>query len=145
MGSSHREIKEEKMRKGFEKWMANTDNKTLGVVASYAPAINRISRHYSNETGTHIDIYKINDIRLLSKICRKYDKGGDFEDFGERNSGSHRAAIKAYVRYFKENGGSDNSDFNEETNFSVSDGKIAVKKNSTGKITISMSFQIEEV
>jgi len=125
--------------------MANTDNKTPGVVASYAPAINRISQHYSNETGTHIDIYKIKDIQLLSKICREYDRDGDFEDFGDRNRGLYRAAIKAYVRYFKENGGSNNSDFDEETNFSVSDGKIAVKKNSTGKITISMSLQIEEV
>jgi hypothetical protein len=133
------------MRKEFEKWMVKTDNKTPSVVASYAPAINRISRHYSNETDTHIDIYKIKDIRLLSKICREYDRDGDFEDFGDRNRGLYRAAIKAYVRYFKENGGNDNSDFDEETNFSVSDGKIAVKKNSRGKITISMSLQIEEV
>jgi hypothetical protein len=132
------------MKRAFEKWMANTENKVPGTVVGYAAAINRISRHYSNEKGIHIDIYKIKDIGLLRKICRAYDRGGDFEDFGDEYNGLYRATIKAYVRYFEEIGGSDNRDFDEETNFSVSDGKIAVKKNSTGKITISMSLQMEK-
>jgi hypothetical protein len=133
-----------KMKKDFEKWMANTENKVPGTVVSYSAAINRISRHYSNEKGIHIDIYKIKDRGLLRKICRAYDRGGNFEDFGDEYNGLNRATIKAYVRYFEEIIGSDNSGFDEETNLSISDGKIAIKKDSTGKITISMSLQMEE-
>jgi hypothetical protein len=57
-----------------------------------------------------------------------------------------KQAVKLYIQFRMDRKNSnDNSNFNEETNFSVSDGKIAVKKNSTGKITISMSLQMEEV
>ena len=133
------------MKKNFEKWMVDIDGRKKPVASTYAAAIDRISQHYSSETGRKIDIYQNKDIQVLKGICKEYKRGGKFEDFGDERNGLYRAAISKFVRYFEEIGGNDNSDFDEETNFSVSDGKIAVKKNSTGKITISMSLQMEEV
>jgi hypothetical protein len=135
---------EGKMRNGFEKWMAHVEKKMSGTVSSYSSAITRISRHYSNETGRSIDVYQIKDILLLKEICTEYNRGGRFEDFGDERHGLYRAAISKYVCYFEEIRGSNNSHFNEETNFSISNGEIAVKKNSTGSITISINLQVEE-
>ncbi|MDR1389237.1 MAG: hypothetical protein LBJ31_04610 [Treponema sp.] len=132
------------MRDDFEKWMSTTESKVPGTVSSYASAINRISQHYSNETGRSIDIYQIKDILLIKGICTEYNRGGRFEDFGDENHGLYRAAISTYVRYFGETGCGDNSGFNKGTNFAVSDGKIN-KKNSIGNITMSISLQVEEV
>jgi hypothetical protein len=132
------------MRSGFERWMEKTEEKTPGVVKSYSTAINRISQHYSKETGRRIDIYKIKDISLLKEICTEYKTGGRFEYFGNENHGLYRAAISAYVRYFEKTGGDDNG-INGELNFSVSDSKIKVKKNSTGRMTVSISLVLDEV
>jgi hypothetical protein len=134
-----------KMRNGFEKWMKETEKKVPGTVAGYSAAINRISQHYSHETGRSIDIYQIKDILLLKKICTEYNRGGKFENFGDERHGLYRAVISTYVRYFEKTGACENNSFYEESNFSFSDGKIVVKKNSTGRTTINISLQIEEV
>jgi hypothetical protein len=133
-----------KMRTDFAKWMSTKENKVAGTVSIYADAIDRISDHYTNETGRSIDMYQIKDILLLKRICKEYKRGGRFELFGNESHGLYRAAIKAYVRYFEQTGGG-NNDLHEETNFSISNGKIAVKRNSTGKIAISISLLIEEI
>jgi hypothetical protein len=130
------------MRTGFEKWMTNEKKYETSTARNYSTAINRISKHYSSETGRSIDIYKIKDISLLKEICKEYNSGR-FKDFGDAGHGSNSAAISAYIRYFEKTKGG-NSGFHEETNFSISNGKIAVKKSSTGKIVISINFLLEE-
>jgi hypothetical protein len=131
------------MRSGFEKWMKNEEEKVSGTVSNYADAIDRISEHYTSETGKNIDIYQIEDMPLLKRICREYRRGGRFEVFGNEHHGLYRAAISAYVRYFEKTV-SVNNGINGETNLSVSDSKIAVKRDSKGNITISINLLIEE-
>jgi hypothetical protein len=67
------------MRKDFEKWMKRVEHKKQAVVVNYANAINRISQHYSNETGKNINIYQIDNISLLKSICKEYRKGAEGE------------------------------------------------------------------
>jgi hypothetical protein len=101
------------MRNCFENWMQETEGKLLEVAKRYASAINRISEHYSHETGRIIDIYQIKDIQLLKRICTEYCRGGKFEDFGDKTHGLYRAAISAYVRFFEDTGCNNNSNFDE--------------------------------
>jgi len=130
------------MRNDFEKWMSNKYEIT--TIASYASAINRISQHYSGQTGQNIDIYRIRNIALINRICTEYNIGGVYQDFGNKGNGTNRAAISAYVRFIEETGFEENYELDEETKFKVSEGNILVKKNSTGKKTISISLVITE-
>jgi hypothetical protein len=117
---------------------------TPPVAERYAKAIDQISQHYSNETGTSLDIYQIKDTILLNTIHKKYKRDGKFEDFGDKYKGLYRAAISAYVEYFEQTEGSDISNSDNETNFSISDGTIKIKKNSAGRKTITISLTMEE-
>jgi len=132
------------MENEFRDWMEYTDKRKPGVAINYSTAINQISQHYTTETGRRTDIYKIRDKQLLIEIRGEYNKGGRFENIGDERHGLYRAAINKYVCFFEAIRGSNNSGFNEETNFSVSDGKISVKKNSTGRITVNISLIMEE-
>jgi len=136
--------KERKMRNEFETWMANEENKVPVTVESYASAIEKISLHYSRETGRTIDIYQINDIHFLRKICKEYKRSGRFENFGDESHGLYRAAISAYVRYFEENGSDNVKVFDEEKHFSISDSNISVRK-SKGRINMCIKLVVDEV
>jgi len=132
------------MRNDFEIWLSDIENKVSGTVANYTSAIDKISIHYSSETGNTIDIYQIKDINLLKNICKEYCRGGKFEDFGDYEHGRYRAAILAYIRYFEETESGDVNVFDEETKFSISDSKISVKKDSTGRISMCINLLVEE-
>jgi hypothetical protein len=89
------------MRLDFENWLSEVEDKEPSTINSYATAINRISRHYSLKIGKNIDIYQLNDILILKSICKEYEKGGKYADFGEYGHGTNRAAINSYVRYIE--------------------------------------------
>jgi hypothetical protein len=89
------------MKDAFKKWMKDEEKKKPGVVSAYAGAINNISRHYSEETGKNIAIYRVNDLPLLKQICKEYRRGGRYEDFGDLHNGLNRAAISAYIRFIE--------------------------------------------
>jgi len=135
------------MKNEFIKWMknANTRKKVTTETASiYASAIDRISQHFSTETGRRIDIYQIKGMQLVKEIRKAYNRGGRFEILGNENHGLYRAAINKYVCFFEATRSGNNIGFDEETNFSVSDGKIAIKKTSTGKISVKISLLLDE-
>jgi len=92
-------------KKEFKKWLPMPNGgkiKRQGTVNSYAKAIDEISQHYSENIGENVDIYKITDLIELRNICTKYDRNGIYQDFGDKNHGLYRAAIKAYVKFFIE-------------------------------------------
>ena len=101
--------------------MVNTDGITAKVASTYANAINKISEHYLKNTGSNVNIYQNRDIQVLEKICREYKRGGKFEDFGNKDNGLYRAAIKKYVCFFKETEDNinTNTNLNEEANFNA--------------------------
>jgi len=90
------------MRKKFEIWMKKKEMKTKNVVAQYSTAINYISNHYNEQTEENIDLYKIDDIDYISELVKKYDKGGEYEEIGDKSHGTIRAAIKTYERFLKD-------------------------------------------
>jgi len=132
------------MENEFRDWMEYTDKRKPGVAINYSTAINQISQHYTTETGRRTDIYKIKDKQLLIEIRGEYNKGGRFENIGDERHGLYRAAINKYVHFFEAIRDDEANRFYEETNFTVSDGKISIKKHPTGKININISLVMEE-
>ncbi|OQX07126.1 MAG: hypothetical protein BWK73_28915 [Thiothrix lacustris] len=89
------------IRKEFEKWMRSVEEKASGTVNAYANAINDLSKHYSDQTGVDINIYDAIDCDHIKSICNKYDKGGEFEKYGEKNNNTLKSAFKAFVRFLE--------------------------------------------
>lgn len=87
------------MRQRFEDWMKLTEGKKGTTAYQYANSINKISEHYSKETGKSIDIYAEKDINLIRKISSDYAKGGNFSVFGQGGNGTIRNAIATYLRF----------------------------------------------
>lgn len=89
------------MKDKFEKWMRNEENKLLSTASNYSRSIDRISKHYSEETGSYLDIYNETDLNLLKVIAKKYSLDGGYSDFGDYGNGTTRNAIAAYVRFME--------------------------------------------
>jgi len=85
-------------QEGYRKWLIAV-GLSSNSATGYATAINRISDHYSENTGQTVDIYAIRDIEKAGDIAAKYRQDGIYSEFGYRNSGLHRAAIVKYVDY----------------------------------------------
>lgn len=89
------------MRSDFENWMKKHELKTQNTAYQYALSIDKISRHYSDNTGTNINLFNIKDIPKLEQICEAYSMHGRFSSFGENGNGTIRNAVATYVRYIK--------------------------------------------
>jgi hypothetical protein len=87
------------MRDTFQNWLINTENKKHSTAYSYALAINRLSKHYSEQLKTEINIYAIDNIQLLEKVANKYDIKGIYSEYGNYGNGTNRAAIIALCRF----------------------------------------------
>jgi len=87
------------MQDKFKKWLIHT-KKSKNTAYSYAISINNISHHYSQNESVNIDIYKITDINLLSKISKCYSQTGKYKEFGNKGAGTKRNAIARYVEFF---------------------------------------------
>ena len=77
-----------------------TEEKTANVAYAYKIAINRLSRHYSENTGINTNIYSIKNLAVLQNIENDYTDGR-FNSYGKESSGVNRAAISAYLRFFR--------------------------------------------
>lgn len=88
----------EPMEEKFSSWLVKAEGKLEATGRSYSQAINRLSEHYTNFTGTPTDIYSV-DQKLLRKIKNDYDTTGRFSEKGYETHGLYRAAIKAFYRY----------------------------------------------
>lgn len=87
------------MRNTFQNWLINSENKKQSTAYSYALAINRLSKHYSDQTKTEINIYEIDNILKLEDIAEKYDITGIYSEYGNYGRGTNRAAIIALCRF----------------------------------------------
>lgn len=83
--------------------MEVVEKKKPNTSYAYASSIEKISRHYSLETGRNVDIYKEKDIGLIEDIAQNYGKSGKFFQFGNKGNGTIRCAIATYVRFLKSN------------------------------------------
>ena len=82
----------------FKNWLLKRGNK--GAASSYPKAIHTISEHYSKNTATPINIYKITEQNKISEIAHKYGQSGEFSEFGYEKHGLFRAAIRRYSDFF---------------------------------------------
>lgn len=106
----------------FKNWLLKRGNK--GAANSYPKAIHMISEHYSEKTGTQINIYKITDQRKISELAHDYSQSGKFSEFGYEQHGRFRAAMKRYSDFFVQSRGEEqdiepleeNEDIIESTN-----------------------------
>ena len=88
------------MEEQFREWLRQRGYGEPGAVTSYSSAIPLISSHYSQETESEVDIYRITDQALISKIAHDYSQSGRFADFGYGQHGRFRAAIARYSEFF---------------------------------------------
>ncbi len=88
------------MEEKFKKWLLNRGYAENGAVQSYSKAIPLISNHYSKETGSQIDIYKISDQTKISGLAHDYSQTGKFSSFGYEHHGRFRAAMSRYSEFF---------------------------------------------
>ena len=54
------------MRNSFEDWMIRFENKKKNTAYQYAISIDKISRHYSENSDRQIDIYTTNNLDLIN-------------------------------------------------------------------------------
>lgn len=87
------------MEERFKNYLSKIGLK--GAPNSYPQAINMISEHYSSQTGKYTDIYSIRNLTLLNDIVQAYIQSGRFSEFGYKDHGKYRAAIKKYLEFFK--------------------------------------------
>jgi len=86
------------MENQFREWLKERGN--TGAANSYPKAINKISKHYSEETNTQTDLYHIENQHLISEIAHDYSQSGRFSDFGYKQHSLFRAAIARYSEFF---------------------------------------------
>ena len=89
-------------RNGFQRWLENS-GKSSNTVYQYTNAISKISKHFSDNTGKTIDLYKMSNINEILSIATLYDGRGKFAEFGNYGHGTNRAAINAYAKYVSSN------------------------------------------
>jgi Skp family chaperone for outer membrane proteins len=71
------------------------------TVKSYADSIDKISEHYSKQVSQKYDIYNETDITIIQGLCRDYNTGGEFENFGNINHGLYKAALNNYLKFLQ--------------------------------------------
>lgn len=98
------------MEQLFKNWLINRGYAETGAAISYSRAINKISEHYSKNTGNSIDIYKLKDQSIISQIAHDYSQSGRFSSFGYEQHGRYRAAISRYSEFFVHKDGNVNTE-----------------------------------
>jgi len=82
----------------FRQWLIQRGNPSAATY--YQNAINNISSHYSEKTGSDINIYTITDQSLISSIAHDYKQDGRFSAYGYEQHGRYRAAMSRYSEFF---------------------------------------------
>ncbi len=95
------------MQKEFKEWLIKRGYKETGAANSYSTAISQISRHYTEQTGQHIDIYSVEDQSKISELAHDYSQSGKFSAFGYEQHGRFRAAIARYSEFFVQKNGAE--------------------------------------
>jgi len=103
------------MEQQFRNWLIRRGYSETGAAVSYSRAIPLISEHYTEQTGTHIDIYSVTDQNKISEIAHDYSQAGRFSEFGYEQHGRFRAAIARYSEFFVHRNETDTHTPNQET------------------------------
>lgn len=85
-------------KKNFETWLVDIDGKTENSAYSYKNAIPKLSKHYSEQVNTTINLEDL-DIPKLEEISEHYKQDGKYAEFGENSKGINRNALIAFFRY----------------------------------------------
>lgn len=88
------------MEQEFRNWLINIGLSPTGAANSYSRAIPMLSQHYSQNTGSNVDIYSITDQNIISQILHDYSQSGQFPEYGYEQHGRFRAAISRYSEFF---------------------------------------------
>ena len=96
----------------YKNWLLKRGNK--GAANSYPKAIHLISKHYSEQTGTLTDIYKITDQNKISELSHDYSQSGKFSEFGYEQHGRFRAAMGRYSDFFVQSRGEEQNEKPED-------------------------------
>lgn len=94
--------KEDFMKNEFEKWMKEVENKLPSTAYNYTLSIDKISKHYSENTDKYLDIYNETDIDLLRNVSKDYGLDGKYSDFGNYGNGTIRNAFATYIRFLED-------------------------------------------
>ena len=87
------------MQSTFQNWLETEEKKAKSTATNYVNSINRISKHYQENEGKSINLYKITSKDVLQPIAELYNKQGKYADFGDLSNGTNRAAINAYSKF----------------------------------------------
>ncbi len=85
----------------FYNWLIN-NNYAVNTANSYTYSIDKISNHYSKETGDIIDLYRLENLDKLKEIKNAYSQNGEFSDFGNKGNATIRNAIARYFEFMSE-------------------------------------------
>ncbi|EGQ7873403.1 DUF1016 family protein [Vibrio parahaemolyticus] len=84
----------------FTSWLNESGNDW--AVPSYPELISRLSRHYSEQTGSEVNIYELKDSRVLKNLQKLYGKNGKFSNIGEELDGAVKSALSYYIRFYSQ-------------------------------------------
>lgn len=87
------------MQSTFQEWLEHQERKSSNTSYQYASSINRITKHYQENEGKSINLYKITSPQELNFFVKLYGKDGKYADFGNKGNGTNRAAILAYEKF----------------------------------------------
>lgn len=90
----------EVMEVKFSSWLSQSGNDW--AVPSYPELISRLSRHYSEQTGSKVNIYELTDSRVLKNLQKLYGKNGKFCIIGEELEGAVKSALSYYIRFYSQ-------------------------------------------
>ncbi|AVH34060.1 hypothetical protein AL475_19430 [Vibrio fluvialis] len=90
----------EVMEVEFTRWLNESGNDW--AVPSYPESISRLSSHYSEQTGSKVNIYELKDIRDLKNLQKLYGKNGKFSNIGQELDGAGKSALSYYVRFYSQ-------------------------------------------
>lgn len=85
----------------FENWIVREENKAAGTAYSYTRAVVEISKHYSEHTGSNINLFDINDVPELDRIIGLYDVGGKYEHVGMKGNRTYVNGLKTLDRFLR--------------------------------------------
>lgn len=84
----------------FTRWLKQSGNDW--AVPSYPELISRLSRHYSEQTGSKVNIYELTDSHVLKNLQKLYGKNGKFFNIGEELEGAVKSALSYYIRFYSQ-------------------------------------------
>ncbi len=90
------------MKSKFEKWMKEVENKLPSTAYNYTLSIDKISKHYSENTDKYLDIYNETNLDLLRNVSKDYSLDGKYFDFGNYGNGTIRNAMATYIRFLED-------------------------------------------